>query len=284
MNFLERINIEDVTHAFYYNQDKNRPVLGISGEVILIDGNGNPVPTVPATGAISGGDRTYSTASGDFTASTTNGTKIITLSGLPFPLTLDNLILSDIKKIDSTGLVTSVLTTSIVLTGPNSFRLDDEEANFATGDQVTVAMVGPDKAYDKNQDVIKQERQNPEWDHYTSIEHLVDVTNGTPGTYFIAFEVAAYRNLAIQLNASDAIGAAFVLYATLDENAVVPATDGSAGATWVNMNDMLLGGVIVGTTISELSFIDTSYMPNRYMIQYTIQDATNTVDSWIRKY
>lgn len=119
---------------------------------------------------------------------------------------------------------------------------------------------------------------------YTSVDHLIDGTNISPNTYFEVIDSTGYDNLAIQLYSTDATGASFKLYATLDTDATVPATGGTASSSWADMTDIIFEAAITGTNINELAFIDTSLMPDRYLIEYTTQNATNKVDVWVRKY
>jgi len=123
-----------------------------------------------------------------------------------------------------------------------------------------------------------------EWAHYSDISKIVNVVDGVPETYFIEIDAESYRNLALQLSASDATGAEFKLYATLDSEATVPATGGTPGDTWVEITTDIFGAALSGISISELAFIDTNIMPDRYLLQYKIQNAVNKVGCWIRKY
>ena len=126
--------------------------------------------------------------------------------------------------------------------------------------------------------------ENPEWNHYTSVEHILDETNIAIAKYFTAFDVASYRNLAIQLRATDSTNLTIKIYGTLDDSATVPVTDGTPGETWVDMTLMLFGETVSSNDVSKLAFVDTSIMLDRYLLEYTTESATNSIDCWIRKY
>ena len=280
LDLLKKVIPDSILNAFYYRTDPNRPVMGIHGEVTLVDALGNTVTSFG--GGSSSGNDGWTTASGQIIATPTVDTKNIVFTGLPFTLTAEMLSGGVVQKIDSSGNVTTVPLTNITVSGTTA-TLGDAD-NFVTGDTVSVTLKAIDKAYDVNLDTNKNTVQNPEWAHYNSIEHIVDVTNGAVNKYFVAISVEGFRNLAIQLAATDATGATFKLYGTLDEDAAVPATGGTAGSTWVEITSDIFGGAVTGVSISELAFIDTKFMPDRYLLEYTIANATNSIDAWIRKY
>ena len=269
-----------ILDVFYYHTDPNRPVMGVIGEVTLIDSNGNIISSFGGGG--SSGNDGWTTASGQISAVANIGTKTITLSGLSFTLTAEMVSGGSIQKIDSSGNVTSVPITTVTVSGDIITLAGADD--FVSGDVVSVTLKAIDKAYDVNQDVNKVNIENPEWDHYNSIEHIVDIVDAPINTYFISIATESYRNMAIQLSATDATGFEFKIYATLDEDATVPATGGTAGTTWIEITSDISGGTITGVSIAELAFIDTSLLPDRYLLEYTNQNATNTVDVWIRKY
>jgi len=116
-----------------------------------------------------GGNNTWSTKSGDFIATPTVSTKTITVTGLPWTLEAGNVSL--IEKYDSSGNKETLDISPISVSG-GVITLSDED-NFASGDSVEVTLIGPDKAYDKATDSQLSFRINPEYEHYTSVEHLV---------------------------------------------------------------------------------------------------------------
>jgi len=120
----------------------------------------------------------------------------------------------------------------------------------------------------------------------TDPEHFLDLSDIAIETYFMELSVDSYRNQALQIHSIDATGFTWKVYATLanSTDAPVPATGGTAGVLWIEVTDDLFGAAVTGTTIDKLAFVDTSTMPGRYLIEYTNQNVTNTVDAWFRKY
>lgn len=141
--------------------------------------------TTSSGGAGGGGNNTWSNAQGDFTAAVTTGTTNITLTGLPFTLEDDHVAFGSIKKIDSSGNISSLDTSNATVSG--SVITLGNESNFSAGDTVVVSLFGPDKAYDGALDAGLTYVTNPEYNHYTSVETLIDesdlgITDTATGT------------------------------------------------------------------------------------------------------
>lgn len=143
--------------------------------------------------------------------------------------------------------------------------------------------------FDRNQDVYKYNRENPEWNHYTSIEHIIDDINATLDQHYSPeIQMQAYRNLALQLTGnSSGSGVTFTIWATLNPDAVVPSDgDAAPSADWVDISTLILGAATITLNggASDLFFIDTEIMPDRFIIRYDCDNATNSTDIFIRKY
>lgn len=169
--------------AFWQDEGQGHGALNIEGLVQLANEDGEVInPSTGASAATGGGASTYSNASGDFTATPTVGTTNITITGLPFTLEEKHLVNGSIKRIDSDGLVSVVDSGTISVSG--SVITLDEADDFETGDSVVVSLTGPDKAYDVALDAIRIFMLNPGYEHYTSVEHLIDESNlGIDGTH-----------------------------------------------------------------------------------------------------
>lgn len=179
----KRVNIDDIVKAFYYITDPNRPMLGIGGNVTLIDSEGNEITSLGG-GASGGGDTTYSTEQNDFTVSITDSTYNIVLS-------TDNVggtTISEENFLNGSLKVYKASTEENITIALDDFNwtvgtktLDITNCNgafeFATGDLVSLSLNGPKKAYDTNQDVDKANVENPDWDHYTDPESLVSAND-----------------------------------------------------------------------------------------------------------
>ena len=157
--------------AFFYN-DAGEGVHLVEGLVQVANSDGEVIdPATGAAAATGGGSSTYSTAQGDFTATPTVGTTNITVAGLPFILEAKHVVNGSIKKIDSSGVVTTVDSDTVSVSG--SVITLAEADDFATGDSVVVSLTGPDKAYDVSSDSVQSFVVNPEYEHYTSVETLI---------------------------------------------------------------------------------------------------------------
>jgi hypothetical protein len=156
----------------FYTPDEE-PAINMWGKTTLVDSDGTEISI--GGGSSGGGNNAYTTASGQYTATANVGTKTITITGLPFSLSLCSVADGGIKKIDASGNVSILDLTAISISG-SVITLPNED-NFVTGDTVCVTLVGPDKAYDANQDVDKVNVENPLWDRYTDAESLVSASD-----------------------------------------------------------------------------------------------------------
>jgi hypothetical protein len=139
---------------------------------------GTNIPRADAGGAggAGGGSIVYTNAAGDFIATPTNGAATITITGLPFTLEAINVIGGSIKKKSVTTNLVTTLNPSSISVSSGVITLGGI-ANFATGDEVYVTLIGPDKAYDLPLDNTLVAVQNPQYAHTTSVEALIAETN-----------------------------------------------------------------------------------------------------------
>jgi hypothetical protein len=210
-----------------------------------------------SAGGAGGGSIVYTNAAGDFVATANNGTKTITITGLPFTLEAKHVVGGSIKKINANDEVSNVKLTDVSVAA-GVITLTDEADNFVTADTLYVTLIGPDKWYDRAQDSAKQLVQNPEWAHYTDVEHIIDDTDATVDQHYSPeIFMDGYRNLAIQLTATCTTGAAgvvFKIWGTLNTAAATPADlDAAPSADWIDLSTDILGAatVTLGTAASE---------------------------------
>lgn len=243
-------------------------------------------------GGAGGGSIVYTNAAGDFKATPNNGTKNITITGLPFTLEALHVVGGSIKKVAvTTNVVTNVRLTDVSVAGGVITLADADD--FATGDAVYVTLIGPDKWYDRDLDNAKALVQNPDYAHYTDVEHLLDITDATVDQHYSSpISPESYSHLAIQITANAVTGGAgvvFKFWATLNPDAALPADlDAAPSTDWVDWSEEVLGAatVTLGTaaTESEGYVLDAPTMFERYLLQYDPGHATNTVDVFIRKF
>lgn len=213
----------------------------------------------------------------------TDATRVITLSGLP-SITQENLLYVFNYTQNKLYYAPTENIAKVAVSGGDTLTVDTDFAVLASTDELHIQLSIGDLAYDYTVDANKDLVQNPEWAHYTSTEHLIDVTDASVDTYFKEFYVEGFRNVAVQIHSVDATGFEWKIYLTIDDAATEPATGGTAGSTWIEVTNSLFGAAQTGTAIDSVGFMDTSIMPLKYLVEYTNQNATNTIDCWIRKY
>jgi len=158
-------------HA-YYESSTGEPTVNVGGNVTIVNSDGDEVSI--GGGSAGGGNNTYSNIANSITATPTVGTTNIVMAGLPFTLEDGSVALGSIKKIDSSGNITSLILTNVTVSS-NTITLTDE-TNFVSGDTVDVVLVGPDKAYDTSLDINKVIDQSPLWSRYTSADTIISAT------------------------------------------------------------------------------------------------------------
>lgn len=193
---IELVRQIDTNGAVVESYTRDDATMSIAGDVLTVSGasfaatdtfvvltNLQSTASGSSSGSsVGGGSSTYSNAQGDFTATITDATKNITIAGLPFTLEDIHVVGGSIKKITSAGVVSTVPLTTVTVSA-GVITVSDAD-NFATGDSVLVYLVGPDKAYDEDVDANLVFQTNPNYEHYTSVEHLINESNlGIDGTH-----------------------------------------------------------------------------------------------------
>lgn len=227
-----------------------------------------------------GGASVWSTAQGDFVATTTTATKNITVTGLPWTLAWENI--AAIKKQDSAGEVTSLKTTNVTVSG-GVITLGDEVV-FAAGDSVSVTLVGPDKAYDEVIDSQLVSVLNPDYANWTSPEHLVDISAQAADTLYYVIPMEGFSQLSlhwkfVNSNAGDTI--TMTLWST--NNA---AADDTAVLNWVDVTGDKLTKTLTVTN-GTIEFLEElkDLNPLKMMVRLVVVSAaaTNAADIYIKK-
>jgi len=283
----KRFNRQATADAAAFYTATGEPRLNVEGAVQLFNEDGDIMESLGGGGGAGGGSIVYTNAAGDFVATANNGTKTITITGLAFTLEAMHVVAGSIKKIDTTGAVTTVKTTTVEVAA-GVITLDDED-DFVTTDTVLVNLIGPDKWYDQAQDSAKNLVQNPEWAHYTDVEHIVDASDAAVDQHYSPeIFMSGYRNLAIQLTGTSSTnGVTFKIYGTLNTAAATPADlAATPSADWVDLSAEIFAAatVLLNTGASDIFFVDSNTMPYKFIIQYEPDHATNETDIFTRKY
>jgi len=185
---IESIRQIDTSGAVVAEYHRNDTTMSMSGAVLTVTGaafvntdtiiifTNIPRPASSGAGGAGGGSIVYTNMSGDFVATITNGTTNITITGLPFTLEAGHVVLGSIKKkVVTTNVITTLLPSTVSVSG-GVITLGGV-TNFATGDEVYISLIGPDKAYDISLDSQQVVVQNPDYGHYTGVETLISETN-----------------------------------------------------------------------------------------------------------
>lgn len=279
-------NINDALYDYLVTNPKLK-ALRVKGETILVGTDGEEITSLGGgSGGAGGGSIVYVNAAGDFTATPTDAAQTITITGLPFTLEAKHVMGGSIKK-NTSGAVTDVDITSVSVSA-GVITLANMEGTFATGDELYVTLIGPDKWYDRAQDSAKQLVQNPEWAHYIDPEHIIDDSNATIDQHYSPeIFMSGYRNMAIQLTGtSSTAGVTFKIYGTLNTAAATPADgDAAPSSDWIDMSTDIFGAAtVVLNGTSGIYFVDTNTMVYKYIVQYEPDHVTNETDIFLRKY
>jgi len=234
--------IKNFTHkakdytAFY--NETGEPRVNVEGVVQIADVDGETLSSFGGGGGVGGGNNTYSNASGDFVATITNATKNITITGLPFTLEEINVMAGTILKIDASGNISKIELVNGQVSVAGGVITLGEADDFVTGDKVLVTLIGPDKAYDVGIDNQLVSVQNPDYAHYTDVEHIIDESNlGLDGTHDGGDSAALFTDTSETYTAED-VAEGYTIYNVTDgSDAVIDADtlsglagDGGAGS------------------------------------------------------
>lgn len=289
-NNFNKVAGQQISRAIYTddgNLDKSNPdkityAVGVVGNVSLVDDSGNPATSSGSSTGISVEGIVVGSQLGSYTFDASAQT--ITLTGLP------TIELRDI------GLITN-LTDGVVIYNPQDVnKLATISGNVITLAYDTTAMSDTDELqipinYNNSQDYTlsseKTIRQNPDYAHETDPELLVDETNQSANTYFKRFTADTYNHAILQeYITTSGTDTNFKLYATLDSTATEPSAGGTPGATWVDVSTEILGASSVDLTTgqTDMHFIDTAIRPYYWLLEYTIDNATNATKVWFKKF
>ena len=301
---IRQINAAGTVVASYHRDDTT---MLMSGAVLTVTGaaftntdkfivfTNIPRPSTGGAGGAGGGSIVYTNMSGDFIATPTNGAATITITGLPFTLEAGHVALGSIKKkANSTNVITTLSPSTISVSG-GVITLGGI-TNFATGDEVYVTLIGPDKAYDTALDNTLVAVQNPQFAHTTSVETLVSETNllgikatadaGGSATLIVdadgAFSVANIATGYIAYQTTDSQSATV---STVDNTTNITTTTLSGAATWASKAYSLPQVKRYEINMDTYNFLTIHYRLNAttncnaYLKIYGTLDASATVDA-----
>ncbi len=169
-------------------------------------------------GGAGGGNNTWSVAQGDLVATPTVGTTNITVTGLSWTFSAENVIEGVVKKVDASGDVSTLKTTNVSVSG-GVITLGDEDV-FATGDVISLTLVGPDKAYNEGTDAAISEVSNPDSAKWTSPEHLIDLAVDAETNRFV-IPMEGYKDLSTHRKITAGGTVVITLWGTNNADAVV---------------------------------------------------------------
>lgn len=223
-----------------------------------------------------GGNNIYSNAQNDFTATPTSGSKIITVTGLPFTLEAKHVINGSIKEISSAGAISAVKLSNVTVS--SGVVTLSGATNFGSGSSVLMTITGPNKGYDVNLDISKTIEQSPLWAYYIE-ESLVDTTNINSGSNYYPSStgatIAGYKNLSLTGKFIDADGImSMSLECTNDED--------TTNADWVKTygyntkNNTTINELYVSASTLTFSLDFNEFNFSSYRVYVSGSGATNT--------
>lgn len=212
---------------------------------------------------------------------TVNG-KEITLTGLQFTPKIEGLAYLYNVTQDKLYYAPAEQLSKASMSG-NVITIADTFDDIGVDDILHIQVWMPPLGWDSSIGAFKQIVLNPEHAHYTDPLTLISTTNLAIGKYFKEFTADDFRNLALQINGQDDIGLEIKIYETLDELAAEPATNGTPGSSWIEKTTEIFGAALNGSPIKKLEYIK-GQMPEKYLLEYSLQSAINTLDVLIRKF
>ncbi len=213
-------------------------------------------------GGVGGGNTVYSNASGDFTATANSGAKTITVSG--FSVSAENVVPGVAYVADSSGNVSKLPLTNISVSS-NVITLSDMDANFASGDEVVLFLIGAPREHDSGTDSKKVFEINPLSEHHLE-ETLADETNGTDGTYYYYVDMDGYKHFSSQLELSGGSGTCTVTVEATNQD------DGTAAASCTYQD--VTSGLFNAASYTASDFLIADTAQSFKYIRYKVTAST----------
>ena len=221
------------------------------------------------------GVATYSNVSSDFSVEAITGTTKAYVTGAPFTIQRWNVMNGTCSKIiTSTGVVSSVTMTPLLVSG-DTITFSGESTNFASGDELSLFLVGPMKTYDESDDMQRTKNTTEPWTHYTDIQHPIDETGLDGDSAYAAMYMASFAHIKYHINVADSG------YVWLYESLISGASDTDETSDWIDItSDVHSNDSIIGP--SEISFEINHAEPLKYLIKTFSSDDTCAVDVYYR--
>ena len=100
-------------------------------------------------------------------------------------------------------------------------------------------------------------------------ETLVNTVNVAAGTYRYAYTMGVFRNLSLHIQCSG--GVTVTYWASND-----PSASSTSDDHWVDVTELVFGATNL-VDANGIYFIDTSFLPYKFMIKYVTTDNTNSM-------
>lgn len=270
--------------------DSGTALAGNSGDYIPIttDANGNVRVATGSGGSAGGGNNTYSTEQGDFTATPMNGTYSIVLSvdsigGVA--ITAANLANGILKIMDVSltpdeyKTVTLDKFTWTAATKTIDITNCTGAFTLGTGDVVSLTLTGPDKMRDSSTDAQRTSAIRDMSDQYVS-ETLIDTTNVAAATNYYpsssGVSMDGYKNLSIQGLTSGGV-----------TTTIEVTNDDAASPDWFDITTHLYDWVSAAYAASYVDVNMLFFLENLNVkalrIKSVTSDATNAVQYNLRR-
>jgi len=137
--------------------------------------------------------------------------------------------------------------------------------------------------YDEGIDAQKVFVLNPDYEHYTESEHLVDFAAVGAATSRYVIPMEGYRFASIHAKLTAGAGDTNTMTVWASNN---PDADDSADTDWVDISTDVIGAASLAaanSTEEAIYFIDISTIPMKLMIKIVTTGSANAADVYVKK-
>lgn len=231
----------------------------------------------------------YSNAKDDFIVSVNSGTSSVTLSATPFTVDINNIVLGAayVSSLSGTTYQIETLPLDNIDFVTDTITFNSFNRNFTDNDSVIIVLTGPDKGYDLDQNTYLTQEQSPLWSYYSSTLEIISSTNSAVNNYFEIIYWGNYNHGSISLLATDAgtTGCTVRIYTEVIPDSTVPTAGGTPSNGWIDITDSIID--VNTTEQSQIKFytiFDTSFRPDRLLLEYEFTSSTNAIDAYVKKW
>jgi hypothetical protein len=216
-----------------------------------------------------------------------NGTRVISLSGLPDSLNIGQIervffVYNDTQKILYYAPDASV--SMITVSNTNELTIDASKAVLATTDKIKILVWQADVTTDYSLSQIKTVLQNPGV-FRPIVEKFIEEAPTSANTYYYPVSMDQYRDASFQLLLTSGASLTVKAFATWDSTADVPNAGGTPSGSWSDVSSLVLGAAsLTGTSILQPIESKVKLSPERFLLQIITTSTTNSFNGFIKKF